>query len=152
MNAQADADISSRTPSFTWQKVYAWISLTMALVFAIVGMVFLIFPEGVYSLFNTFSRAFGMIESKEQGAGFYQILAVGYMYVVSLLAFMMYRHPDNKEFLWILINAKSASSALSFLFFVLLYPCLIFLSNGIVDGAIACGLLILRAKSKGWQQ
>ena len=134
------------------QEVYTSISLTLALVFAIVGMVFLVVPEGVCSLFNTFSRTFGMIESNEQGAGFYQILAVGYMYVVSLLAFMMYRHPDNKEFLWTLINAKSASSALSFLFFVLLYSYLIFLSNGIVDGAIACGLLILRAKSKGWQQ
>jgi hypothetical protein len=123
----------------------------MALVFAVVGMVFLFVPERVYSLFNTLSRAFGMIESKEQGAGLFQILAVGYMYVVSLLAFMMYRYPDKKEFLWILINAKSASSALSFLFFVLLYPYLIFLSNGIVDGAIACGLLVLHAKSKGWQ-
>jgi hypothetical protein len=124
----------------------------MSLVFAGVGMVFLFVPEGVYNLFNTFSRVIGMIESKEQGAGLYQILAVGYMYVVSVLAFMMYRNPDNKEFLWILINAKSASSALSFLFFILLSPYLIFLSNGIVDGAIACGLLVLRAKSRGWQQ
>jgi hypothetical protein len=127
-------------------------SLIMALLFAVVGLVFLFVPEGVYSFFNTLSRAFGMIESKEQGSGLYQILAVGYMYVVSLLAFMMYQHPDEKEFLLILINAKSASSALSFLFFILLSPYLIFLSNGIVDGAIACGLLVLRAKSKGWQQ
>jgi multisubunit Na+/H+ antiporter MnhB subunit len=134
-----------------WLKVYRSISLTLAIVFVIVGLVFLFAPGSVYTFFNACSRVLGMTESSEPGGDFYQILAVGYMYVVSLLAFMMYRHPENRHFLRILIHAKSASSALSFLFFILVHPYLIYLSNGVVDGALACGLLILRAKSEGRQ-
>jgi hypothetical protein len=147
----ADPTLSYQNPSPVWLKAYRSISLTLAIVFVIVGFVFLFDPGSVYSFMNTCARSLGMMESREYGGNFYQILAVGYMYVVSFLAFQMYRHPDNKDFLWLLIHAKSASSLLSFLFFVFVHPYLIYLANSVIDGTLACGLLVLRAKSKGYQ-
>lgn len=120
--------------------------------FAAIGLIFLVLPDGVLLFFNNLSRVFGMTEAPIAESGFYLILAVGYMYLVTILAFFMYRHPRNVHFSLLLINAKSASSILSFLFFAFSHPYLIFLANGIIDGAIAAGLLILRAKMKGIQQ
>jgi hypothetical protein len=137
-----------RSPS-NWDKAYRPISLILSLTFSLVGFAFLVMPGTIYNVFNALSRFLGMVEPTEQGVEFYRILAVAYMYVVSLLAFSMYRHPDNRQFLWLLINAKFASSALSFLFFAVLHHYLMYLSNGIVDGAIACGLLLLSTKTKG---
>ena len=133
------------------KHLYGIISLTLSVVFAIVGVVFLFFSVDVIVLFNDLSRVVGMVEAPVGDSGFYLILAIGYMYVVAFLAYLMYSKPDNGQLLLVLINAKSCSSALSFLFFAFEHPYLIFLANGIVDGAIACGLLLLRVHAKGMQ-
>jgi hypothetical protein len=151
MTMHADPTLSSQNPSPVWLKAYRSMSLTLAIVFVIVGFVFLFDPGSVFSFMNACARSLGMMESREYRGDFYQILAVGYMYVVSLLAFQMYQHPENRHFLWVLINAKSASSALSFLFFIFVHPYFIYLANGVVDGTLACGLLVLRQKSKGYK-
>ncbi len=151
MNELESRDIPREQNVSRWINVYRPISLALAFVFALVGLAFLLMPGSVYGLFNGFSRSVGMSEQTGQGLDFYRILAVAYMYLVSLLAYSMYRYPENRYFLFLLVNAKTASSILSFLFFVFLHPYLIYLSNGIVDGAIACGLLLLSIKTKGNQ-
>ncbi len=124
-------------------RYYRAVSLLMAVTFALVGFIFLFLADGVLEFFNFASAYAGMQPSPVpvQGVDFYLILAVGYMYVVSLLAYLMYRHPDNPSFPLFLTNAKLASSVLSLCFFFLHQPYLIYLVNCIVDGLI--GVLVL---------
>lgn len=131
---------------------YRVIGAILSAVFAAVGMCFLFIPDEVTLVFNVFSRQWGMAETPVGGPGFFLILGVAYMYVVAYLAYLMYRTPANVQSLEVLIQAKSASSILSFLLFIFLRHYLIYLANGIIDGAIALGLLLLRVKWKGlWQ-
>lgn len=131
-------------------KVYRLVSLTLAVLFAVTGLLFLSVPDRVLALFNTLSVSLGMPESPLTGFGFYLILAVGYMYMVTVLAFLMYRQPDNKYFPLLLTHAKIASSLLSLAFFVFHAHYLVYLANFIVDGAIAAVVLVLYIK-KGKQ-
>jgi len=128
--------------------MYRGISLLLSVVFAGVGVVFLLFPDGVLSLFNALSRSVGMTESPLHGTGFYQILAVGYMYIVSLLAYLMYRHPENRDFPWLLINAKGASVVISLYIYIAAGPYLIYIANAAVDGSIAAGLIALTRRMR----
>lgn len=122
-------------------KYYRTFSLLMAIIFAIVGLIFLFLADGVLEFFNSIATYLGMKHSPIEGVSFYLILAVGYMYLVSLLAFLMYRHPDQPCFPLLLTNAKLASSVLSLGFFIWHQPYLIYITNCIVDGSI--GLLAL---------
>jgi hypothetical protein len=138
------------SPEYTdVQRLVRIVGLVLSVVFSLVGLLFLFFPGQVIMFFNNLSHVLGMVQAPIESTGFYLILAVGYMYVVALLAYLMNRHPDNSLPLLVLINAKSASSFLSFAFFIVVHPYLIFLANGIVDGIIAGGLLLLRARMKG---
>lgn len=123
------------------QKTYKLISLGLAVVFGMVGLLFLFLSSDVLSFFNGLSRAVGMQEASSVGHKFYVILAAAYMYLVTLLASLMYVHPDNPAYPFLLFNGKTASSALSILFFILDKPLLIYLTNGIVDGLI--GVLVI---------
>jgi len=120
---------------------YRTISLIMAIIFALVGLLFLFFADGVLEFFNELAAATGMKQSPLTGIDFYLILAAGYMYLVTLLAFMMFRHPDSPYFPLLLTNAKFASALLSFCFFILHQPYPVYLTNAIVDGMI--GFLVL---------
>lgn len=131
-----------------WRNAYRSISLCLSVVFALVGLIFLVMPQGVFLLFNNFSRQLGFPESALQGFGLYQVLAVGYMYLVSLLACMMFLHPENKYFIWLLINGKSASSVISIFLFAFHQPYLIYATNGVVDGSIAVILIMMYRKVK----
>jgi hypothetical protein len=122
-------------------KYYRAFSLLMAVIFAMVGFTFLFLTDGVLEFFNSIATHTGMKLSPVQGINFYLILAIGYMYLVSLLAYMMFKHPDNPYFPLLLTNAKVASSGLSFCFFILHQPYPIYVINGVVDGSI--GLLVL---------
>jgi hypothetical protein len=117
-------------------KYYRTFSLFLVMVFAVVGFIFLFLPDGVLRFFNSIAGYTGMKLSPVTGVDFYLILAVGYMYLVSLLAFLMFRHPDNRYFPLLLTNAKLASSVLSLCFFILHQPYPIYVINGIVDGLI----------------
>jgi hypothetical protein len=127
-------------------KTYRFISLLLAFLFAITGLLFLLIPDRVLALFNDFSAALGMHESPVAGWHFYLILAVGYMYLVTFLAFSMYRHPKNKYFPQLLTHAKLASSLLSLALFLLHAHYLIYLANFLVDGAIGVTVTILYLK------
>ena len=122
-------------------KYYRTVSLLMVIIFAMVGLIFLFFTEGVLLFFNSIATCAGMKQSPIQGINFYLILASGYMYLVSLLAYLMYKHPDNQYFPLLLANAKLASSVLSLCFFIFHELYLIYLTNCIIDGSI--GMLVL---------
>lgn len=117
-------------------KYYRLISLIFALTFGIVGFIFLLFPEGAFRLFNWLSGYMGMVKSPVGFGDFYLILAVGYMYLVTILAFKMYQYPENKIFPFLLANGKLTSSVISLYFFVFHAQYLIYISNFIIDGAI----------------
>ncbi len=117
-------------------KFYRPMSLLLFLVFSAVGLVFLLIPDGVLSLFNSLSPPFRMTQSPLNGPGFYLILAVGYMYLVAVLAFEMYRHPGNALLPLLLAHAKFASSLISLGLFLAHEKYLVYAANFVVDGAI----------------
>jgi hypothetical protein len=129
--------------AFGGAALHRAIGLALAIVFAAVGLAFLVAPDGVLGWFDALSRPLGMRAAPQEGAAFFRILAVGYMYLVTVLAFLMYRRPESRFVVRLLIQAKAASAVLSIGFFVFGAPYLIYLANGVCDGAIAIGLLVL---------
>ena len=122
--------------------------LGLAVVFAVVGGVFLLIPEAMLSFFNALSRRLGMVEGPT-GGSFFVALAGAYMYLVTVLAWRMFRSPGERIYPRLLAQAKFASAALSFLLFALRAPWLIFLANGIVDGALGIAVLAMAPKPGG---
>jgi hypothetical protein len=125
-----------------WTKVYRLASLLMAVGFAAVGLLLLFVPDGVIAFFDALSTAVSLPPAGP-AAGFYLILAVAYMVVVTVLAGWMFLRPSNDTLPVLLIVAKAASSILSFGFFAAREPALIYLVNGAVDGLIALAVLVL---------
>ncbi len=136
----------TRRPLSGGDRWYKFISALCAVVFAVVGLIFLLAPAGVLRFFNELSIPLGMQTAPVEGAGFYVALSVGYMYVVALLAFLMFRHPDNPAYPTLLIHAKAASSVLSLFLFIVFASYLILLLNCLVDGMIAVLIAVLRAR------
>jgi hypothetical protein len=128
--------------------LYRRIALISAFVFALVGLIFVVFPAAVLHFFNSWSGLFKLPPAPESETGFFLILAVAYMYLVTLLAFMIYRNPKQKIYAQLLINAKLASSVLSFGFFLFQNKFLILLINGVVDGSIGALFLYLKFRQK----
>ncbi len=131
-------------------KLYRVAALVLAAGFLLVGALFLAFPDEVLSFFNRLSGPLGMPEMPFVGQTFFLVLASGYMYLVSLLAWLMFRHPDNRTFPSLLIQGKLATSLLSLGFFLAHRPYLIYLANFFVDGLIAGGVWwISRLRRRG---
>ncbi len=126
-----------------WTGTYRWVSLFLAGVFALVGATFLLAPGGALALFNRLSPYVGLPAGPAEGTGFFLILAVAYMYLVTMLAYLMYRHPDNPWLPLLLTHAKLASAVLSLGLFLFHRPLLIYLANGLVDGSLGLGILVL---------
>ena len=122
-------------------KIYKALGLTLMLLFAFTGILFLSLPDQVLVFFNNLSISLGMLPSPAAGWNFYLILAAGYLYLVSILAFLMFKHPENHYFSLLLIHAKLASSFLSLAFFFWHGQYLVYIANFIVDGII--GILVL---------
>ena len=122
------------------RAAYKAFSLALALVFALVGAIFLILPGETLGFFNALSRRLGMAEGPAERS-FFGVLAVAYMYIVTALAWLMYKEPREKIYPLLLGQAKIASSLLSFLLFAVQASWLVYLVNGLVDGAI--GLIVL---------
>jgi len=121
-------------------KLYRAAALAMTAGFVIVGVLFLAVPDGVLTFFNRLSGPLGLPEAPPVGCPFFLVLATGYMYLVSLLAWLMFRHPENKTFPLLLVQGKLATSLLSLVFFIFHRPFLIYLANFLVDGLIAAGV------------
>jgi len=128
-------------------RFYRPVSLFMCVVFALVGLLFITIPAGVINFFNGLSPALGMQVMPVENHGFYLILAAGYMYLVALLAFLMYRHPLDENFPLVLLNAKLATSLLSLAMFLFQEQFLIYVVNfaidGFLGGVILCFYLTL---------
>ena len=132
----------------TFLRTYRIISLMLSIIFLAVGFLFLLIPEKVLSFFNTVSGYLGFSHSPVDSIDFYLVLAVAYMYLAALLAFLMWRHPGNRHFPLLLAHGKIASSLLSIFLFAIRWPYLIFLANFVVDGLIGIVALIFSSKIK----
>ena len=121
--------------------MYRSVSLLLSVSFALVGLLFLFFPDVVVAFFNRLSSSPGMEGFPRGGAGFYLLLAVGYMYLVAVLAYLMYRHPLNRFFPLLLIHGKLFTALLSLCLFVAHGHHLIYIANAVVDGLIAIVLI-----------
>lgn len=128
-----------------------WIRLTglvMAFVFAVVGLLFLLIPGDILNLFNRLSEPLDLPLAPIENGIFFLALATAYMYLVTLLALLMARYPDNKWFPLLLANGKLASAIFSLLLFVWRQPYLICLANSVIDGMIglAAGAIYLAVR------
>ena len=126
-----------------WRATYQISARVMAVVFAIVGLLFLTSGGGVLRFFNSLSAGLNLEQAPVDATDLFLVLAVGYMYLVTLLAWLMARHPENRFFPMLLMNAKFASSFLSIAFFMFHHQYLIYVTNGVVDGCIGVFVLIL---------
>ncbi|HQT92489.1 MAG TPA: hypothetical protein PL001_10740 [Candidatus Kryptobacter bacterium] len=134
-------------------KSYRAISLSLSAIFALVGILFVAAPDAVIGFFNALSSPLGMAQSPPAGFNFYLILAGGYMYVVAVLAFMMYRFPKNIYFPLLLAHAKLASSVLSLGMFLFQSGYLIYITNLIVDwliGSLATAFYMKMRRTRNW--
>lgn len=122
------------------------IYLVLMLLFAITGTLFLGLPDKVMVFFNDLSSTFGLPQSPVSSWNLYLILAVGYMYVVTALAFLSFKHPGNPYFPLLLAQAKLVSSILSLALFLLQAHYLVYLVNFIIDGVIGIIVLFLYLK------
>jgi hypothetical protein len=129
-------------------RVYKLVSIMLMFLFAATGLLLLLIPDQVLALFNHFSSSLGLPKSPSSGLNFNLILAVAYMYLVTLLAFFMFLHPQNKYFPQLLAHAKIASSLLSLLFFLVHDHYLIYLANCLIDGIIGAGVIWLSLKMR----
>lgn len=122
-------------------------SLGLAAVFALVGGIFLLLPRGTLAFFNAISRRLGMVEGPLEPT-FFGALAAAYMFVVTVLAWRMFRSPEERIYPLLLAQAKLASSALSFVLFAIRAPWLIYLVNGIVDGGLGLAVLAIYLRTR----
>lgn len=124
--------------------------MSLAATFAAVGVIFVAIPGEVLAAFNWLAAGLGWPESTTEAHTLYLALALGYMYLVTLLAWEMARHPDVRVFPWLLVQAKAASAVVCLGLFVLQEQYLLYLANFVVDGAIALFVwwLCLRAARK----
>ncbi|MBN2238433.1 MAG: hypothetical protein JW712_01560 [Dehalococcoidales bacterium] len=129
-------------------RFYRPVSLSFCIIFAVVGLLFLFIPDKVIEFFNTLSDYLNMFPMAVEGFGFYQLLAVGYMYAVTVIAFLMYRHPENLRYPFLLIHCKLATSVLSLVFFLFPGHYLMYLANFIIDGFIGALVLFFYLKMK----
>jgi hypothetical protein len=123
-------------------RIYKPLSLALAVMFAAVGLLFLVVPGGVVEFFNRLSGQLGFQPSPLYQPDFFLILAVGYMAVVTFVAWSMFRRPGDASFPTVLAVAKFSSSLLSFVFFFRRAPYLMYLTNALVDGLIAVVALL----------
>ena len=131
-------------------KMVKLLSFTGAVVFAVIGLIFLLIPNNVLVFFNHISDYVGLPQSPVQCTGFYLALAAAYMYLVAILACLIYRHPEVRWFPILLANGKLASSAISLFLFLTNQPYLILITNCIADGIIGVVVLLyyLRLRRK----
>ena len=129
-------------------KNYRNASFVLMLLFAITGILFLGLPDKVLAFFNALSPTFAMPQSPLVGWNFFVILTAGYMYLVTVLAFLMFKHPENRYFPLLLMQAKLVSSFLSLALFVAQAHYLIYLVNFLIDGVIGAGVLALYLKMR----
>ena len=127
-------------------RIYRMTALALAVAFAAVGLVFLFAPGALQGAFDSLGRQAGIkgMPVGDAESGLFRVLAVAYMYVVTILAWMMFRRPADPVWPALLAQAKFASALVSILLFALAGPYLVYAANGVVDGLIGVAVLLLR--------
>jgi len=74
------------------------------LLFTVTGLIFLFFTWKIFVYFYTISRFLGMSRTPVNGIMFYCIYTVEYLYTAAIIAFFMYRYPENRHFPLLLIG------------------------------------------------
>lgn len=113
------------------------VGTSLAGTFAAVGVIFVAIPSKVLAAFNWLSGGMDWPASTIQPYTLFLALALGYMYIVTLLAWQMARHPDVRVYPWLLVQAKGASAVICLGLFAIQDQYLLYLANFVVDGAIA---------------
>lgn len=130
------------------RRLYKPLSLGAAILFAVVGLVFLLMSKQVLTFFNFLAYFWGLPQSPSEGFGFYVILTTAYMYLVTVLAYLMYRYPEEKLFPFLLAHGKIMSSFLSLAAFFFHQRYLIYISNCIIDGFIGIVAFYMYCQAK----
>jgi len=134
--------------SHSFVNKYRLISLSAALVFGVVGIIILLSPERVIAVFNQLSPMLHLPISPVEPGVFLRALAAAYMYVVTLIALMMFINPRVVLLPKLLAHAKLASAGISLYLFVFGEPYLILLTNFVVDGIIGLTAVYLYVKMR----
>lgn len=121
---------------------------SLAGTFAIVGVVFVAIPTKVLAAFNWLGDGLGWPPSTTEPHTLFLSLALAYMYLVTLLAWQMARHPEARAFPWLLVQGKAASAVICLGLFALQDQYVLYLANFVVDGAIAVAVWALCLR--GW--
>ncbi len=129
------------------RRFRAAVGAALAIAFAAVGCIFVLAPGRLLAFFDALSRRSGLAAFPGPVDRFWLVLAAAYMYVVTVLAWSMFRRPADPVYPRLLAHAKLCSAALSLAAFVLFVPHLLLLANGVVDGAIGVLALALWRQS-----
>ncbi|RPJ66891.1 MAG: hypothetical protein EHM24_21040 [Acidobacteria bacterium] len=129
-------------------RLYRAIALLLAVTFAVTGLVFLAAPGQVNVFLDRLGVGAGQaLPAADLDSGLFRALAGAYMYLVSLLAWLMFRRPAEPAWPALLAHAKLASAAISFVLFAAHRPYLVYLINGVVDGLLGTLALVLRRQA-----
>ena len=115
----------------------------LAWTFVVVGLTFLIAPNGTVRFINAAGSVFRIFPpAPESDLRFWLSLGFAYMVLVTVLAWRIADDPRaNRALMPVLAAGKFASSFTCLLFFVFVQPTFLYLLNFLVDGSIVCIVL-----------
>lgn len=116
---------------------------SLAGTFAVVGLVFVAIPGKVLAAFNWLGDGLGWPASSTEPYTLFLALALAYMYLVTMLAWQMARHPEIRVYPWLLVHGKAASAVICLGLFAVQDQYVLYLANFVVDGAIALAVWAL---------
>ena len=124
-------------------NVIALIHRVLAWTFAVVGLMFLVAPNGVVHSINAVGSIFRIFPpAPDSDLRIWLGLAVGYMVMVTMLAWQISVAPRaNRSLMPFLAAGKLTSSFTSLLFFVFHQAAFLYLLNFLVDGSIVLVVL-----------
>src|SRR5574338_653322 len=119
-----------------------WILRLLALGFAVVGALFLLAPDATLRVLDASGAWIGeFAPTPATGARLWLSLAVAYMVLVTLLAWLAQRELARaRPYLALLFAGKASSSLIALVAYRTAAPCYPYLANFAIDGAIALGV------------
>ncbi|GBC92032.1 hypothetical protein HRbin15_00493 [bacterium HR15] len=136
--------------------VAVWILRLLGAGFLAFGLLFAFAPSATVGYFSQWGVALGWTQLPSEGEdGFWRVLAVAFMVMVTVLAFWGAQPtPARPALLMVLAVGKLSSSLLALLFYWQVAPYFIYLLNFIVDGIIAlvvfgCRQVLVQEASSG---
>jgi hypothetical protein len=120
------------------ERTIAFIFRALAITFAVVGVLFLVFPDGTVRVINATGTLFRIFPpAPPSELRFWLSLGVSYMALVTILAALIQKDPIRYQHLMpVLAAGKFCSSFTCLLFFIFSSPTFLYLLNFLVDGSI----------------